>query len=114
MPTWDDLRELGVALPGLVEETSYDPPTLKVNGKLLVRLEEDLETIALRTEFEERQALVHGRPDVFFVTPHYEHHPMVLVRAAGVDREELGELLTEAWLDRVPKRVVAGWEASLS
>jgi hypothetical protein len=114
VPTWDDVRALGLALPGVVEETSYDTPALKVNGKLLVRLKEDLETLALRIDFEERQALVHGQPDVFFVTPHYENYPMVLVRLAAVDREELGELLTEAWLDRAPKRVVAGWQASQS
>jgi hypothetical protein len=109
VPTWDDVRALGLALPGVVEETSYDTPALKVNGKLLVRLKEDLETLALRIDFEERQALVHGQPDVFFVTPHYENYPMVLVRLAEVDREELAELVTEAWLDRAPKRVVTAW-----
>ena len=36
---------------------------------------------------------------------------MVLVRLAEVDREELAELVTEAWHDRAPKRVVAAWRA---
>jgi hypothetical protein len=111
---WDDVRELGLALPGVVEETSYDTPALKVNGKLLVRLKEDFATLALRVDFEERQALVNEQPDVFYVTPHYENYPMVLVRLAAVDREELGELLTEAWLDRAPKRLVAGWREAWS
>ena len=111
MPGWDDVRELALALPGVVEETSCDTPALKVGGKLLVRLKEDGETVALRVGLEERQALVHEQPDVFFVTPHYENYPMVLVRLDPVDREELGELLTEAWLERAPKRVVAVWES---
>jgi hypothetical protein len=110
VPTWDDVREFGLALPGVVEETSYGTPALKVNGKLLVRLKEDAETLALRVDFEERHALVHEQPDVYFVTPHYEDYPMVLVRLPAVDGDELRELLTEAWLDRAPKRVVAAWQ----
>jgi hypothetical protein len=112
VPAWEDVRALGLALPGVVEETSYGTPALKVSGKLLARLKEDGETLALRVAFEERQALVGSRPDVFFVTPHYENYPMVLVRLAAVDLAELRELLEGAWLERAPKRVAAAWEAA--
>ena len=111
MPTWDDVREAGLALPGVEEESSYGTPALKVKGKLLVRLKEDAETLALWVDYEERQALLHEQPTVFFLTPHYENYPMVLVRLRDVDRDELSELLTEAWLVRAPKRVVAAWRA---
>ena len=111
MRGWDEVRALGLALPGVVEERSYGTPALKVNGKLLARLKEDGETLALRVGFEERQALVRSSPDVFYVTPHYENYPMVLVRLAAADPDELRELLEEAWLERAPKRVVAAWEA---
>jgi hypothetical protein len=111
VPSWDDVRDLALALPGVEETTSYGTPALKVNGKLLVRLKEDGETVALWVSFEERLALVHEQPDVFFVTPHYENYPMVLVRLAAVDREELRELIVEAWLDRAPKRLIAAREA---
>jgi len=106
------VRALGLELPGVVEETSYGTPALKVHGKLLARLKEDGETLALRVGFEERQALVGTNPGAFFVTAHYEDYPMVLVRLAAVDRKELRELLEEAWLERAPKRVVAAWEAA--
>jgi hypothetical protein len=112
VPTWDDVRRAGLALPGVQEETSYGTPALKVKGKLLVRLKEDAETLALWVDYEERHALLHEQPAVFFLTPHYENYPMVLVRLAEVDREELAELVTEAWLDRAPKRVVAAWRTS--
>jgi hypothetical protein len=111
VPSWDDVCELGLALPGVEEETSYGTPALKVAGKLLVRLKEDGETLALRVSFEERLALVHEQPAVFFVTPHYENYPMVLVRLASVEREELRELILEAWLERAPKRLLAAREA---
>ena len=112
MPGWAEARALGLALPGVVEETSYGTPALKVNGKLLARLKEDGETLALRVGFEERQALVGSSPEAFFVTPHYEDYPMVLVRLAAVDLDDLQELLEEAWLDRAPKRIVAAWKAA--
>jgi hypothetical protein len=111
VPSWDDVCELGLALPGVEEETSYGTPALKVAGKLLVRLKEDGETLALRVSFEERLALVHEQPAVFFVTPHYENYPMVLVRLASVEREELRELILEAWLERAPKRLLAARQA---
>jgi len=114
VPAWEDVRALGLALPGVVEGTSYGTPALKVNGKLLARLKEDGETLALRVGFEERQALVASNPDVYFVTPHYEDYPMVLVRLGAADTDELRELLEEAWLERAPKRVVAAWEAARS
>jgi hypothetical protein len=111
MPGWDVVREVGLELTGVEEERSYDNPALRVAGKLLALLKEDGETLALRVDFEERQALVHEQPDVFFVTPHYENYPMVLVRLAAVDQDELRELLVEAWLERAPKRLVRAWEA---
>ena len=39
--------------------------------------------------------------------PHHDGHPSVLVRLAAVDREELAELLTDAWRVRAPKRLAA-------
>ena len=111
MPGWADVREQGLALPGVEEEPSYGTPALKVAGKLLVRLKEDGETLALWVSYEERLALVHEQPDVFFVTPHYQNYPMVLVRLASVDLDELRELVVEAWLDRAPRRLVKTWQA---
>jgi hypothetical protein len=83
-----------------------------VRGKLRCRLRTDPDALVLRVASPgERQALLQGHPGVFLTTPHYDGHPYVLVRLDAVDPVELGELLEEAWRDRAPKRVVAGWEA---
>ena len=45
---------------------------------------------------------------VFFTTPHFDGYPAVLMRIpdlARVDREELHDLVVEAWLTRARKRV---------
>ncbi len=105
--TWEDVARAGLVLPEVEAATSYGTPALRLRGKLLVRLRDDGETLALRVDPEERLALVHEQPEIFYVTPHYQDYPFVLVRLAVVDREELEELLAEAWLLSAPKRLAA-------
>jgi hypothetical protein len=104
---WEDIARAGLVLPEVEEATSYGTPALRLRGKLLVRLRDDGETLALRVDPEERLALVHEQPEIFYVTPHYQDYPFVLVRLAAADREELEELLAEAWLLSAPKRLAA-------
>jgi hypothetical protein len=52
-----------------------------------------------------KSSLLSADPDVFFTTPHFDGHPSVLVRLAGIDAKTLRALLTDAWLGRAPKRV---------
>jgi hypothetical protein len=49
---------------------------------------------------------------VFFTTPHFDGYPAVLVRIADlarIDRDELRDLVVEAWLTRAQKRVAKAW-----
>ncbi len=73
--------------------------------KLFARLREDDETLVLFTDPDEREALLQSDDDTFFITPHYEDYPMILVRLSTVDPTELAELLTESWRQRAPKRL---------
>ena len=52
-----------------------------------------------------------AEPQKFFWTAHYEKYPWILVRLMAVDREELRELLTLAWLQTAPPREVAAFES---
>jgi hypothetical protein len=61
----------------------------------------------------DQEALVRGDPDVFFVTPHYEGYPAVLVRFT-VPPDQLAELVEDAWRLRAPKRLVAEHDAATS
>jgi hypothetical protein len=57
--------------------------------------------------------LADGR-GLFFTTPHFDGHAAVLMRIgqlAKIDREELGDLVAEAWLTRAQKRVAKAWLA---
>ena len=113
MPTWHDVVATGLKLPGVEVATSYGTPALRVRGKGICRLRSDPDALVLRViDLADREALLRGRPDVFFSTPHYDSHPYVLVRLDVVDPTELAELLEDAWRLRAPKRVIAELDAS--
>lgn len=95
--TYDDVVELGLALTGVEESTSYGTPALKVQGKLMARLKEDGETLVVIIGFEERERLLAADPRVFFITDHYLNYPSVLVRLPLVRRDVLRRLLQGAW-----------------
>jgi hypothetical protein len=48
------------------------------------------------------------------VTPHFDGHPSVLLRHSRVgelSRDELAEVVYDAWLARAPKRMAKQWLA---
>jgi hypothetical protein len=102
--TFTEVSKLGRALPGVVESTSYGTPALKVDGKLLVRLKEDGETLVLRMDFVNRDLLLRAEPDLFFLTDHYLNYPSILLRLTRVTPARLTELLEDAWRLVAPRR----------
>ena len=110
MPDWKTAKALGLELPDTVEGTSYGTPALKVRDRMFARLREDGETLVLWTDFLEREALTQGDPETFFITPHYEDYPLVLIVLEHVDAKELRELLIESWRQRAPKRLLREYD----
>jgi hypothetical protein len=108
--TLEDVRELAAALPATVEKPSYGTPGFRVKDKLFARIREDDVLVVWVADLGEKEMLIRSEPDTFFTVPHYDGHPMVLVRLGTVDRTELGELLTDAWRVRAPKRLLAEFD----
>jgi hypothetical protein len=112
MPEWADVVAIGSRFPGIVEATSFGTPSLKVRDKFLCRMRTNPDALVVRTiDLADRDALVKGDPDVFFITPHYESYPAVLVRLDVVDAAMLAELVEDAWRLQAAKRVVAAFDA---
>ena len=105
--TWSRLRADASRLPGVVEGTSYRTPALFFRKKLLARLKEDGESVAISVDFFERDVLLEADPKAFFLTDHYRAYPWVLMRLAAVDHRAAIELLEDAWRRAAPARVVA-------
>jgi hypothetical protein len=77
---------------------------------LIARLREDGETLVVKADMMLRDMLMQSVPDTFFITDHYAAYPWVLVRLPKVRREQLRELLLEAWRSVAPKRLLQEFE----
>jgi hypothetical protein len=123
----DDVHELALAMPHVtVYPGTEDKPVYQVGGKSFVFFRNprpdafDAETgeryddvIVIWVESEDdKQALVQDPGSPCFTTPHFDGHPSVLIRASRLGeltREELAELIQDAWLSRASKRRAAQW-----
>lgn len=105
MPTkrldFDTVREIGLALPDVVEGTIYGSPALKVRGRmfacLAVHRSAEPHSLAIRLSFDQREELIAADPKTYYLTDHYVDYPVVLVRLSQVHRDALRELLFMAW-----------------
>lgn len=103
----DDVRRAALALPGTAERPMYGTPAFYVGGRWFARIREEGDVLAVPCPSEEhKRELVAAQPETFFTTPHHDGHAVVLVRLGAVDREELVELLTDAWRLRAPRRLL--------
>ena len=98
------MQKVCSTLPEAEESTSYGTPAFKVKGRLFARLRDDDGGLALWTD--DKEGLLADDPAVFYTTPHYDGHPMVLVRLPAVSERELRELLTDSWRLRAPAKVL--------
>ena len=98
--TFENVRQIGLALPGVVEGTMYGSPALKLGGRLVACLachkSAEPQSLVVRTEFEERAALLAEDPETYYLTSHYENHPVVLVRLSCIAMDPLRDLLASA------------------
>jgi hypothetical protein len=99
--TFDTVREIGEQLPGTEVGTAYGSPALKINGRIyaVIPINKEAEPNSLAVylgDFEQREVLLAEDPCTYYVKPHYEPHPMVLVRLACVTRDALRDLLRGA------------------
>lgn len=127
MTTMADLDELALALPQVTKTVSDDGrPFYSVKGKVFC-LHRSRRPDAVDPETGERfddvlmfrvedigvkELMLADDRGVFFTTKHFDGYPAVLVRIpdlARIDREELRDLVVEAWLTRAPKRAAKAW-----
>ena len=110
MASESDVREIALSLPETEERPSYGTPGFRVKDRLFARIREPGVLVLRVADEGEKDFLLRAEPDKFFTTPHYDGYPSVLVRLGAVDRDELRELLTDAWRVRAPKRLADAFE----
>ena len=99
--TFDTVRKIGLALPGVEEGTSYGSPALKVRGKMFacvpVHPSAEPDSLGVRIDFAQRDELLAAEPDTYYLKDHYVNYPVVLVRLSKVHPDALKDLLLMAW-----------------
>jgi hypothetical protein len=83
-------------ITGLAVATSYATPSLKVEGRLLLRMK-DADTLVLRCAPEEKELLMAAAPKIYFETDHYQGWPLILIRMPHITDRELTHRLQRAW-----------------
>jgi len=128
MATLADLDKIALALPHTTKEVSDDGrPSYLAHGKrfLLHRSRrpdavdakgERLDDVLMFrvADLDVKDLLLADDRGVYFTTPHFDGYPAVLVRIpelSRIDRDELREMVVEAWLTRAQKRVAKAWLA---
>ncbi len=131
MATMADLDELAMAMPETTRGLEDGRPSYSVHGKMYC-FHRSRRPDAVDPQTGERMAdvlmfrvadqgvkellLSDGR-GVYFTTPHFNGYPAILIRIPGLaelDRQELGDLVAEAWLTRAQKRLASAWLAEHS
>lgn len=108
---WAAVRKLALAFPGMTEGTSYGEPAFLLDGKFFSRFYEQEQGLVVHAEEPLRDALLAGKPDVYFTTDHYRNYPAVLVRLACVPSAELAALYEAGFHARAKKKRVAEFDA---
>jgi hypothetical protein len=129
MATMKDLDKLALSLPGATKEVTDDGrPSYLVHGKRFclqrgrrpdavdAATGERLDDVLMfRVEdLDVKELLLSDARGIYFTTAHFDGYPAVLVRIpdlARLDREELHDLVAEAWLTRAQKRLAKQWLA---
>jgi hypothetical protein len=124
-----DLDELALSMPQATKEVAEDGrPSYLVHGKMFcfhrsrrpdavdAETGERLHDVLMFrvADLDVKELMLADEGGVFFTTPHFNGYPAVLMRIPDlgrIDREELYDLVAEAWLTRAQKRVAKAWLA---
>jgi hypothetical protein len=127
--TMADVDELALELPQTTKEVSDDGrPTYLVHGKMFCfhrrprpdavdpETGERLDDVFVFrvADLDVKELLLADARGHFFTTPHWNGYAAVLLRIPDlehIDRDELRDVVAEAWLTRAQKRVAKAWLA---
>ncbi len=97
---FDAVRAIGATLPDVEEATAYGAFCLKVRGKMFVcqaiNKAAEPNTLAVRMDFAQRDALLDEDPSTYYLKDHYVDYPCVLVRLSKVHPDALRDLVAGA------------------
>jgi hypothetical protein len=102
----DDVRDVTRDLPRSYEAVVRDRVKFRVGRIVYLAFARDETLMGFAFPKEERDALVASEPHKFLLPrPSDLRYQWVVVRLAAIDRDEMTELVLDAWRMVVPKKV---------
>ena len=111
MATWDDVVAIATTLPEVQEATWYRTPSLKVRSRGFARLRTEAEGgLVLMCDLAEKEALLASNDPAFFTTPHYDGYGAILIHLDRVERDQLSEMIEQAWRQKAPAKLQVSFD----
>lgn len=112
--TYERVRDWALALPGATEVMveAWGHPTLRVNNKMFASGMAGHPTMTVKASIQEQAELIASDPGTYTVARYVGRYGWVQVTLAGVDPDELRELIIEAWRLTAPKRLVKEYDSA--
>lgn len=104
--TIEELLEIATELPGVKSKPWSTWTMLNVEGKGFAWISEEHERVTLKSTLDEQAALVAMDPDTFAASYTSDSTAWLQVNLQAVARDELVELITEAWRLTAPRRLI--------
>lgn len=112
MVTADDVRGFASTLPRAYEALVRDRVKFRVGRIVFLALSRDETEMGFGYPKEERDALIAGDPEKFHLpVPSDLRYNWVRVWLSAIDRDEMRELVLDAWRMAVPKKVWAEYHS---
>ena len=99
LAAFETVQAIGLAWPDVEAAVRYDgSPVLKTAGCFMAGLAShpsaEPETLIVRFNIADREALLEDAPETYYLTEYYRPHPVVLARLSRLDRDALRDLLS--------------------
>jgi hypothetical protein len=110
--TFEDVRQIALTFPGVVEGTSFGTPAFRVGKKFLARLREDGDLVLKVGEIE-TEFLIEAEPETYYITDHYRGWGSVLIRLSNISPAAFQNVFEQTWRQFASKQQRVDYDAKL-
>ena len=110
----DTARRFALALPETTEEPHFEKSSFRVKGKIFATVPDTGKHLHVNVDPAEARALCEQQPAAYeeIVWGKRVVEDWLRVVLAAAERQQVEELLEDAWRRKAPKRVLAAYDAS--
>jgi hypothetical protein len=108
----DEVAAVALGLPETSEVVTWEVErTFRTRNKIFVMGSPGASSISVKTSLEEQRELVATDPRTYSIAAYVGRFGWTRIVLSTVDRDELTELIVEAWRRTAAKKVVAAYDA---